>query len=240
MTGTITAIPGRRQRVRQAVVFAVLCAVLVGVAAVSSAGASKAKVLGKTKHTPDPACPKRPCEAIGSVTGFQIIADGEKQPFKVEKDGKLVAWAIDLSKPSKSQRQFFGKFFKDDKFGTAPTARIAVIKRVQHRNYKLKSRSPVVRLGGDLGNRELFTLGKPLSIKQGDTVALTVPTWASAFANELSGKNNRWRASRQKGKCLSTHDIKNGKPQQKVGSIREYGCDYRTARLLYWAYYVPD
>jgi hypothetical protein len=239
MTGTNTAIPGRR-RARQALVFAAICALLVGVAAVSSAGASKAKVLGKTKHTPDPACPKDPCEAIGSVTGFQIVANGEKQPFKVHRDGKLVAWAIDLSRPDKSQRNYFGKFFKDDKFGTEPTARIAVIKRVEHRNYKLKSRGPVARLGSDLGGRVLFTLGKPLSIKQGDTVALTVPTWASAFANELSRKNNAWRASRDKGECRNRHDIRNGRSQQKVGSIREYGCDYRTARLLYWAYYVPD
>ena len=28
------------------------------------------------------------------------------------------------------------------------------------------------------------------------------------------------------------------RPQQKVGSVRGYGCDYTSARLLYWAYYV--
>ena len=24
-----------------------------------------------------------------------------------------------------------------------------------------------------------------------------------------------------------------------MGSLRGYGCDYTSARLLYWAYYVP-
>ena len=32
---------------------------------------------------------------------------------------------------------------------------------------------------------------------------------------------------------------RNSRPQQKVGSVRGYGCDYTSARLLYWAYYVP-
>ena len=50
----------------------------------------------------------------------------------------------------------------------------------------------------------------------------------------------RTRTSDPDGHCSATGDIKNGKPQQNVGSVREYGCDYRGARLLYWGYYVRD
>ena len=57
------------------------------------------------------------------------IADGQRFPFQVRKNGKIVAYALDLSRPNKKQRNFFGKVFKNHRFGTAPTARLAVIKQ---------------------------------------------------------------------------------------------------------------
>ena len=39
-----------------------------------------------------------------------------------------------------------------------------------------------MKLSGALGRKEIFTLDKPLRIRKGQTVALTVPTWASNFA----------------------------------------------------------
>ena len=247
MNGAIAATSGRRARRRHALAFAALCAAIVAAVAVSSAGARNAKVLGKTRHTPDPACPKN-CEAVGSVTGFQRVADGEKRPFRVRKDGKLVAWAIELSRPKKSQRSFFGGIFESHRYGTDPTARLSVIKRKRHREYKLLRQSPVVKLSGALGQKEVFTLNKPLRIRRGNIVALTVPTWASAFAVGLSRRGNKWRGSRTKPNCSpksqDPRDVRRfarrSRPQQKVGSVREYGCDYETARLLYWAYYVRD
>ena len=76
MTGTIESKAGRRQRAWRTIAFAALCVCLVGAVAVSSAGAKQATVLGKTKKTPTPNCP-RECEAVGSVTGFP--ARGERQ-----------------------------------------------------------------------------------------------------------------------------------------------------------------
>jgi hypothetical protein len=240
VNGAIASTTGRRGRTRHALAFAALCAAIVATVAVSSAGARNAKVVGKTRHTPDPACPKSPCEAVGSVTGFQLVADGEKRPFRVRRDGKLVAWAIDLSRPNKSQRNFFGKFYKSSRFGSKPTARIAVLNHKGRAGYKLLRQSPVVKLSGALGQKEVFTLNKPLRIRRGNIVALTIPTWSSAFAVGLSARGNQWRASRAHGRCTGNKDIRRSRPQQKVGSVREYGCDYKTARLLYWGYYVPD
>jgi hypothetical protein len=237
----------RRGRVRRALAFAALCIAIVGAVAVSSAGARDAKVLGKTRHTPDPVCPKH-CEAVGSVTGFQRVADGEKRPFRVRKDGKLVAWAIDLSRPKKSQRSFFSNLFESHRYGSKPTARLAVIKRKGHRDYKLLRQSPVVKLSAALGEKEVFTLDEPLRIRRGNIVALTVPTWASSFATGLSASGNQWRASRTRPNCSpessDPRDVRRfarrSRPQQRVGSVRKYGCDYKTARLLYWGYYVRD
>ena len=216
-----------------------LAALIALCAAAGQADASTARTLGKTDRTPEPSCPQTPCEAVGSVTGFQLVADGTRAPFKARQNAWIVGWAIDISEPKKSQHNFFADFYRSDTFGTVPTARISVIKRRESRNYKLKAQSPVVTLGSVLGSRQTFTLSSPLKIRKGEFLALTIPTWAPAFAVNLSSRNNVWRSSRVGGKCSGTANIKAGKPQQKVHSTRSYGCDYKTARLLYWGYYVP-
>jgi hypothetical protein len=226
-------------RARPALAAVALAALIVLCAGAGHAGASTARVLGKTERTPEPSCPKTPCEAVGSVTGFQLVADGTRAPFKARQNSWIVGWAIDVSQPKKSQHNFFADFYRSNVFGTVPTARIAVIKRRDGRNYKLKSQSPVVPLTTSLGSRQTFTLSSPLKIRKGEFLALSIPTWASAFAVNLSSGKNVWRSSRAKGKCSGTANIKAGKPQQNVHSTREYACDYKTARLLYWGYYVP-
>jgi hypothetical protein len=231
-TGTTTRLPA-------ALALLTLLGVLVTLLATDSAGARGAKILGRTDRTPAPACPKTPCEAVGKVTGYQLSADGRRAPFRARQDGTLVAWAIKLSKPDKEQRDFFGNFYSSPELGSKPTARVSVIKKVEGKRYKLKRQSPVVELASSLGTRQVFTLTEPMRIKDGELLALTIPTWSPSFAINLSGKRNVWRASRGKNKCTSRSDIKNSKPHQKTGSTRQYGCDYKTARLLYWGYYVP-
>ena len=115
--------------------------------------------------------------------------------------GKLVAWAIERLRPKKSQRTFFSSLFKSSRYGKTPTARIAVIKHKGGTKYKLLRQSPVVKLSGALGHKQLFTLDRPLSVKKGQIVALTVPTWASNFASHISRHGNRWRGSRSRKNC---------------------------------------
>lgn len=236
-----------RRRAAHALVFAALCAVLVAVFGISSAGATRAKVIGKTKHTPNPSCPAKKtggCSVIGSVTGFMTKADGEKGPFHVFKDGTIVAWAIDLSKPSKNERKDFVTLFKNKTFGGHPSARISVLKSQGHHKFKLIRESEAIDLNNSMGRKQLFTLNKPLNVRKGQVIALTAPTWASAFAfgNNVSAKGDQWRASRSKKRCNVSHsrpNIEASKPQQKVGGTRRYACKYTGARLLYWAYFVP-
>ena len=81
-----------------------------------------------------------------------------------------------------------------------------------------------------------FALAKPLPIAAKSIVALTVPTWAPAFAVNL-GTDQAWRSSRNPAKC---NDVQQFAAHQTVGSSRQYTCFYRTARLLYSATYIPD
>jgi hypothetical protein len=236
------------RRVVSLLVFAALCVGLTAAVGIPSAGALKPTVIGKTKHTPRPACPKdtnqNPCTATGRVTGFMLKAAGHKHPYNIFKDGKIVAWAIDLSKPTKDQYDFFGTLLQNDTFGKHPSARISVIKNKGHKKYKLLKQTPAIDVKPDLGRKQTFTLQKPLRVHRGQVVALSLPSWAPAFTGAVSANDNEWRASRRSKKCNVDRDhiqnAKASKAQQKIGSVRPYKCDYSAARLLYWAYFVPS
>jgi hypothetical protein len=233
----------RQQDVRRhglaGLVLAAACAFALVAGGGSSATGANAKVLGKTKSAPNPSCPRN-CLATGSVTAFQREASGKANPFRAREAGKLVAWSIDLSRPNKDQRKFFGNFFESETFGKAPTAGIAVIKRTGGKKYRLKRDSPIVSLGSELGEHQTFTLANPLQIAKGDVLALTLPTWAPNFRGGMSRSKNEFRASRKSSKCNSNRDIKDGRPHRNVDTERVYGCDYEGSRLLYWGYYRPD
>lgn len=220
-----------------AAVLAVGLALSVGVA--TGAGTpSKPKTtvtLGGTANMPDPSCPESPCQAIGSVTGFQVSTSQGKLPFRVPANGKIKWWTLSLSQPTPSQRSFFNGFF-----GTPPEARLAILRRVPQTNpprYNLRSQGSIHVLSPYLGQTVRF--GASLRAHKGDVVALTVPTWAPAFSQGLPA-TNAWRASREPGKCINPTDVRQGEPQQKVGTRATYGCRYTTARLLYTATLVEN
>jgi hypothetical protein len=195
-----------------------------------------------------PSCPTS-CQAVGKTTGFQQNITGSKSPFVVTARGQVVAWSIKLGAPSdkpnpsndnQSDLDFFNKTF-----GGPAKAGIAVLKpimssiRAGKPIYKLKSQSPVELLGDFFGQTTTFTLDTPLRVKPNNVVALSVPTWAPAFAINQSA-DTKWQASRKKGHCNDTTDILAGTPQDQIGSQRSYGCTYTTARLLYSATVVAD
>ncbi len=187
-------------------------------------------ILGSTSTQPDPSCPNLPCQAIGSVTGFQIDNGQTKLPFLVPHDGTIKAWTLTLAQPTNSQRSFFNGFF-----GTPPEARLAILRRVGGTNpprYTLRRQGSIKVLSPYLGQTVKF--GSNLKVEKGDIVGLTVPTWAPAFAQELTA-SNVWRASREPEACKNATDIRQGEPQEKLGSRVTYGCKYTTARLLYTA-----
>ena len=71
-------------------------------------------------------------------------------------------------------------------------------------------------------------------VRKGQTVALTVPTWAPAFNGKL-GTDMAWRSSRSSKSCNGTTQA----AQQRVKSQHPYQCFYRSARLLYSVTLVP-
>ena len=219
-----------------AVVFATVLAVAIGTG--SAGAAAKTIVLGAAAPA-TPSCPEN-CQAIGKTTGFQTAIGKTQTPFEAPVSGRLVAWSIKLAAPNEKQMTFF-----EDFFGGPPQARIAVLKPITKQIdqgrmvYKLKSQGPVEDLKPFLGSTTTFTLEQPLVVREGQVVALSVPTFAPAFAVNLGSKTS-WRASRKKGKCAKAEDIEAGTAHQTIGQDRAYACLYKTARLLYSATIVRD
>jgi hypothetical protein len=227
---------------------AVCAAVLAAVLGAGSAGAApRVAVLGAAAPA-TPSCPTT-CQAVGKTTGFQTSITGARNPFVATLRGRIVAWSIKTgapsTKPNPNNNNVSDYDFFTRTFGGPPRARISVLKPIMKKVkrgkpiYKLKSQSPVEDLAQYLGQTTTFTLDTPLRVKPNNIVALTVPTWAPAFAINQSA-NTKWQASRKKGTCNDTEDILAGTPQEAQGSQRAYGCTYNTARLLYSATVVAD
>jgi len=226
---------GKRGRRAVALALALCLAALIALS-VSAGAATNSRttvVLGGTSTMPDPSCPEMPCQAVGSVTGFQVSTSQSTLPFRVKRAGKVKAWTLTLAQPTNKQRSFFNGFF-----GTPPEARLAILRRIPGTTpprYNLRRQGSIHVLSPYLGQTVRF--GASLRVDKGDIVALTIPTWAPAFAQNLSSQD-AWRASRLAGECTNTTAVRQGQPQQRVGTRATYGCRYRTARLLYTAVIV--
>jgi hypothetical protein len=215
-------------------ILAASCALALSV---NDAGAVSATVLGKTAKTPKSPCDeKNPalCRIVVHVTTFQTIADGRGRIMQVPSNGHIVAWSTSLGSLPKDDIAN-----ADDNYGGSPVARLAVLKPKGKGKYKLVKQSPKVDLESRLGSNPIIALGKPLKVKKGQRIGITVPNWAPNFKDGLPNQDNQFIASREKGMCGEKDALK-AKPQQKKGSTRNYGCRFNGSRMLYWAYFVPN
>jgi hypothetical protein len=222
------------KRIRTALIPALALAAL-GVGA-ASAEASSVREVGDYKDVPMPqaGCPLS-CQAVGHVTGYQVQIGTHKNPYVIHHDGNIVAFTIRLGKPDTSQTQFFTNLF-----GGTPQARLALMKKPKAdkrgtTDLKILDQSQLFDLSKYLGSTPTFTLSKPLRVHAGSTLALTVPTWAPAFAINL-GDDEAWRSSRPKKDCNGTSQS----AVDKIGTTGYFDCFYKTARLLFSATFVPD
>lgn len=217
-----------------------LVAMLTITAAAAAAPSASARVaeLGTTLSEHTASCPDN-CQAIGQVSGFQIQQGTRRNPYRLRSYGKVVAFTMKLGKPNASQTQFFNRLF-----GGPPQVMLTVLrpygtkkgeKRTPNR-YVLAGASPLYDLQSYFGSEPTFALPRPLSIKPGYIVGMTVPTWAPAFAVNLAD-DFVWRSSRDPKNC---DDVRQDAAQDNRGSSRSYRCVYKTARLLYTVTYIPD
>jgi hypothetical protein len=212
--------------------FLLLTSIIGAAAAALPASASAANIveLGATQQPPAASCPDN-CQAIGRVTGYQVQEGQVRNPFRAKERGKVVAFTIALGSPRQDQIDFFTNLF-----GGPPQARLVVLREGTKRRHRVTGRSELFDLKDYYGSSPTFALSRPLTVKKGYVVALTVPTWAPAFAVGL-GNDEAWRSSRDPANC---DDVRQNAAQNDLGSLRAYGCFYRGARLTYTATMIPQ
>jgi hypothetical protein len=185
-----------------------------------------------------PGTTENPCVAAVRMTGYQGRASGgPKNPYYIRRDGHLVAFTVTLAKPTAEEIEFF-----ESNFGEPSYARISVLRRGDTRKTRLQHRliaqSDRFRLDPYFGSKPTFVFDEPIPVKEGNWIALTIPTWAPLLATNLA-QRNWWRSSRAKGSCEPPRSLR----QFALEDLREvvsFGCTYHGARLLYTATYVPS
>jgi len=207
-----------------------LTLMLLALAAVAPAAEARVIELGATASPPPASCPDD-CQAVGRVTGYQLRAENERNPFQVTRRGKIVAFSITLGEPRRDQIEFF-----DDLFGGTAKVRLSILRPGTKKRHRLTGQSEIFEVKDYFGSTPTFALSRPLTVRKGYIVAITAVTWVPTFAVSLA-ENQVWRSSRDADKC---DDVRQNAAQQTRGSLRTYGCIYRTARLMYTATFVPD
>ena len=193
-------------------------------ALIPASASAKLIEIGKTSGA-SPACPASPCLAVSRTTGYQVKVGDRRGQFTVPADGRIVAWSIALSSPTRAQIAFF-----DKNLGGPASARLTVLRQGPRLFSRVVTQSPVQRLRPFFGTTVQFPLARSLSVKRGYVVALTVPTWAPALTG-LMTDGSSWRASRALGRC---NDTRRQTAQLAVKDLARYRCLYR-ARLTYSA-----
>jgi hypothetical protein len=204
-----------------------LAALLAMLLVVPAAAPARVIEIGRASDTdelPAPSCPSSPCFAVSRTTGYQAKVGTNRGLMKAPEDGRIVAWTIRLSKPGPSQIRFF-----NERLGGPPSAGISVLRNGARLYGRVVAQSPIVQLEPYLGQTVMFPLEQTLPVKKGQTIALTVPTWAPALATGL-GSDTSWRASRGAGKC---DDTSSQTAQTNLRDLAQYRCLYQRVRLTY-------
>jgi len=198
----------------------------VALGTLNELGLTAEQLAAKPPAQPPPSCPSNPCLAVSRTTGFQAKVGSDRALVTVPRDGSIVAWSITLGSPGKKQIAFF-----DANEGGPSSAGIAVLRGGAKLAYRLLAQSPIVALQPYFGMTAQFALAQTIAVKKGNIIGVTVPTWAPALALGF-GNDVSWRASRPKAKCT---DTTSQTTHTSLGSVVQYICLYRTARLTYSA-----
>ncbi len=215
---------------------------LLGVLVPASASAKLIELGATTSPLVAPTCPTgsggSACRIVlTQVTALESIRDGTSYPTKVTKAGQIVAFTLGISllDPNRTKAKQ-DIHFLDSTYGGVPQAAITVLKPVGkasdfHWQVTAES-SPTVHLIPFLGQVAQFPLAKPLPVDPGDTVALTIPTWAPVLSINLTANKFAYRQSRA-ANCSSPATTQQA--QLLIGATAIYGCDYPGTRVEYSA-----
>jgi hypothetical protein len=196
---------------------------------------------------------------LTEVTALETIRDSVTYPTKVTKAGQIVAFTLGLSGLSTSAATAKADIhFLDSTYGGTTRAAITVLKPVgpkAQRRWTVAAESPAFHLQPYLGEVVQFPLATSLPVTPGETIALTVPTWAPVLSFGLPVSKFAYRQSRSSSllptgegpscKFASGFTTPKGHvlpdtAQLSINSSTSYGCNYAGARVEYTATEVTN
>jgi hypothetical protein len=195
-------------------------------------------VLGATK-TPisSPTCATSSCNIVLTrASALETLRDGVAYPTTVKAAGELVAFTVGLAKidgiGTVSAHTEIHDL--DTNFGGVTLAGITVLKggkgTAGNKPWTVEAVSPFEHLQPYLGYTVEFPLATPIQVTAGETVALTVPTWAPVLSYNLNKKKFAYRQSR-KTNCANAGSFEDA--QTVIGDTTPYKCDYAGTRVEY-------
>jgi hypothetical protein len=188
-----------------------------------------------------PVCPKGVSQAnctivLTQVTALETLRDGSAYPTTVKKAGEVVAFTLGLSALSTDKATVKQDIsFLNSSYGGVTEAALTVLRPLGPRKsfqWGVAAESPVYHLQRYLGQVVEFPLAQPLPVVPGETIALSVPTWAPVLSFDLAPKSFAYRQSR-KANC--THPASALQAQLTIGASATYKCDYPGTRVEYTA-----
>lgn len=204
----------------------------LALAATPAAASAAPREVGQPEPFPAASCPEN-CQAVAQVSGYNVEIGKSKNTFRINRPGRVVAFTIRLGEPNAEQLAYF-----KSTFGAVSQARVSILKPARTKQrHRLMRQSELFNLEPYFGTTPTFALDRSLRVEKGNIIAITVPTWAPAFAHGLSNEF-AWRSSHHDEDCTSATPPPAA--QMSLNSLRIYGCFYRTARLLYSVSYVLD
>jgi hypothetical protein len=221
-----------------------LLAAVVAAGAGASPAAARLIELGATSTAPlvAPTCPTGVSAAnctiiLTQVTALETIRANIAYPTTVRRAGYVVGFSLGLSQLSTSRSKALQAIkFLNATYGGAAEAAITVLKPVgskRLRQWQVVGESPAYHLSQYLGEVVQFPLATALRVVPGETIALSVPTWAPVLSFNLPLKSYAYRQSRSTG-CSAP--AASSQAQTVVGAPAVgYNCNYAGTRVEYTA-----
>ena len=199
----------------------------------SSVALGAPKTAIKSPACPSGVTPTNCLIVMTRSTGIPTLVDGVKSPLRVNKPGEIVSFTIGLAQLS-STPATQASYIKNlnSLYGGVTEAQLTILKYANNQRWTVVAQGPLEKLQPYLGYIVQFPLSKPIPVTTGETVALTVPTWAPILSYQLTPSSYAYRQSRSSN-CKTPAPTQTA--QFIVGQTTYYGCLYPGTRVEYGA-----
>jgi hypothetical protein len=153
--------------------------------------------------------------------------------MKINRAGEIVGFTVGLAQLS-SNPSTQASYIKNlnATYGGVAEAQLTVLKPGANHKWTVVTQGPLMKLQPYLGYVVQFPLSKPIPVRAGQSLGLTVPTWAPILSYNLTSSLYTYRQSRRFN-CGMPGAQQNA--QLTVGQTTFYDCNYPGTRVEYGA-----